>query len=204
MHISEGVLSLPVLASGGVLTGCGTLIGLRRLDYDHIMTTALLASTFFVASLIHIPLGPGSVHLVFSGLLGLLLGWAAVPAIVVALLLQALLFQHGGLSVLGVNGVIMGAPAVVVWYLFRSWIVTPGTRRKAGAFLTGFVAVLLSTLLLAGALVFSGDSFVRAAQILVLAHVPVMIIEGIVTMFVVGFLARVQPEMFQTARGSRP
>ena len=53
MHISEGVLSAPVLAGGWVLTAAGMTVGLRRLDYDRLMTVALLASAFFVASLIH-------------------------------------------------------------------------------------------------------------------------------------------------------
>ena len=88
MHISEGILSAPVLISGGALTVVGTAIGLKRLDYDRIMGVAIMAATFFVAALIHVPLGPGSVHLVLNGLLGVVLGWACFPAILIALLLQ--------------------------------------------------------------------------------------------------------------------
>jgi ABC-type Co2+ transport system permease subunit len=36
MHISEGVLSGPVLISGGVLAAAGTAIGLKKIDYDHL------------------------------------------------------------------------------------------------------------------------------------------------------------------------
>ena len=42
-------------------------------------------------------------HLILNGLLGMLLGWAAFPSIFVALMLQAILFQYGGITVLGVN-----------------------------------------------------------------------------------------------------
>ena len=94
MHISEGILSAPILAGGAVLTTVGTAIGLKKMDYDRIMSVSLLSATFFVASLIHVPLGPGSVHLLLGGLLGLILGWGAFPAIVVALALQALFFQY--------------------------------------------------------------------------------------------------------------
>ena len=97
MHISEGVLSAPVLISGGALTVAGTAIGLKRLDYDKITHVGILSAAFFVASLIHVNVGPASVHLILNGIVGLLLGWAAVPAILVALTLQALFFQFGGL-----------------------------------------------------------------------------------------------------------
>ena len=99
MHISEGILSAPILLGGGVLTLAGTAVGLRHIKTDRIMSVAMLSASFFVASLIHVPLGPGSVHLLLNGLLGLILGWAAFPAILVALLLQAVLFQYGGIVV---------------------------------------------------------------------------------------------------------
>ena len=114
MHISEGVLSTPVLLSGAALTVVGTAIGLKKMDYDRIPQVAVLSAAFFVASLIHVPIGPSSVHLILNGLLGLLLGWAAFPAILVGLALQALLFQYGGLIVLGVNTFNMAMPAVVL------------------------------------------------------------------------------------------
>ena len=107
MHISEGVLSGPVLISGGALAAAGTAIGLKKLDYDRIAQAAILSAAFFVASLIHVPIGPANAHLILNGLVGLLLGWAAFPAILVALVLQAMLFQFGGITALGVNTMIM-------------------------------------------------------------------------------------------------
>ena len=119
MHISEGVLSPAVLGAGAVLAAAGIVIGLRKLDYDRLMTVAILAAAFFVGSLIHVPIGPSSVHLILNGLLGMLLGWAAFPSIFVALMLQAILFQYGGITVLGVNTFNMAFPAVVCYYAFR-------------------------------------------------------------------------------------
>jgi len=97
MHISEGVLSGPVLVSGAALAAVGTAIGLKKLDYDHIAQAGILSAAFFVASLIHVPIGPSNAHLILNGLVGLLLGWAAFPVILVALVLQAMLFQFGGI-----------------------------------------------------------------------------------------------------------
>ena len=119
MHVSEGVLSGPVLLGGVVLSGLGTAIGLKKIDYDQIMTVAILSAAFFIASLVHVPIGPANVHLVLGGLLGVVLGWAAFPSILVALLLQSVLFQFGGLTVLGLNTFNMAAPAVLCFYVFR-------------------------------------------------------------------------------------
>jgi cobalt/nickel transport system permease protein len=166
------------------------------MDYEKIPEVAVLSSAFFVASLIHVPIGPVSVHLVLNGLVGVLLGWMAFPSILVALALQALLFQFGGLTSLGANTFNMAAPAVIAYYLFNL------PARKANHFLsmlTGFGAGLtgvgLGALFVAIALVTTGESFLNAAKIVVVAHLPVMIIEGIITAFCVVFLKKVRPEI---------
>ena len=89
MHISEGVLSAPILITGVPVCVAGVGIGLKKMDYDKLPRVAVLASTFFLASLIHVPMGPASVHMVLNGVTGLLLGWAAFPAIMIAVALQA-------------------------------------------------------------------------------------------------------------------
>ena len=195
MHISEGILSGPVLVSGAFLAAGMTFIGLRRLDPERMVRVGLLASAFYVASLVHVPVGPGNIHLVLNGLLGLLLGWAAVPAILTALFLQAVMFQFGGLTVLGVNTVIMGLPAVTCHYAFGRIINYSGRTAALGAFAAGAMAVLLSGMLVASFLVFSGEGFLQAAWIILAAHLPIMLIEGLVTMFLVAFLRRAKPEL---------
>lgn len=198
MHISEGVLSAPVLISGGLLAAAGTGIGLKKLDYDRLPQVAILTACFFVGSLIHIPVGPTSVHLVLNGLLGLFLGWVAFPAILVGLLLQAVLFQFGGLTSLGVNAVVMAFPALLCYGVFKGGVRSSRPSISvACSFLCGFCGILLGSLILAFALVFTGEAFVGVAKIIVIAHVPVMVIEGIVTVFCVHFLKRVKPEMLR-------
>lgn len=199
MHISEGVLSAPVLTGGWVLTAAGMAVGLRRLDYDRLMTVAILAAAFFVASLIHVPIGPVSVHLILNGLLGVMLGFAAFPAICVALLLQAVLFQYGGLTVLGVNTLDMALPAVVSYLVFGPMLRSGGLTRTVGAFCCGFISVLLAGCLTGLALALSGEAFLATAKVILLAHIPIMCIEGVLTAVTVGFLAKVRPEMLRLA-----
>ena len=195
MHISEGVLSAPVLFVGAGLTMAGLAIALKKMDYDTLPQVAVMSSAFFVASLIHVPLGPSSVHLILNGLLGLVLGWGAVPAIFIALLLQAVLFQFGGLVVLGANTVIMALPALLVWLLFSRFIHTAGRAGVICAAAAGALSIALSALLAASALWFSGEELFTTAEFIVAAHVPVMLIEGGMTAVVVGFLKKIKPEM---------
>ncbi len=195
MHISEGVLSAPVLVSGMALTVVGTAIGLKKLDYDHIAEAGILSSAFFVASLIHVPIGPSSVHLILNGIVGLILGWAAFPAILTALILQAVLFQFGGITALGTNTVIMALPAVLCYFIFRPLIHRSGMIGLVGAFGCGFFAVFLAAVFVGLALMFTEEKFLHVAGIVIVAHLPVMIIEGIITAMCVGFLKKVHPEL---------
>jgi cobalt/nickel transport system permease protein len=195
MHISEGVLSGPVLISGAALAAAGTAIGLKKLDYDQIAKTGMLAGAFFVASLVHVPLGPTSVHLIMNGIVGLLLGWPAFPAILVALALQAVFFQFGGITTLGVNTVIMALPAVLCYFVFSPLLNRKPAMALAAAFAAGFLSVLLGGIIVGLALMFTEESFWKIAAMVLAAHLPVMAIEGIVTALCVAFLKKVQPAM---------
>lgn len=195
MHISEGVLSAPVLISGGVLAAAGTAIGLKKIDYDHLARVGILSATFFVASLVHVPIGPSSVHLIMNGVVGLLLGWAAFPAILVALILQGVFFQFGGITTLGVNTIIMALPAVFCYYLFTPLLKKDRKLLLVAGFGCGFSSVLFGGVIVGVSLMFTEEDFFTVAMLVVTAHIPVMIIEGIVTAFSVAFLKKVQPAM---------
>ena len=113
MHISEGILSAPVLVTGAALTATAVGYSLKKMEHKEVPRVAILSSVFFVASLIHVPVGPSSVHLILNGIIGVLLGWSTFPAILVALALQGVLFQFGGITTLGVNTFNMALPAII-------------------------------------------------------------------------------------------
>ena len=202
MHISEGVLSPAILIGGAVVTMAGVAIGLKKVDNENIPKMGILSAAFFVASLVHVPVGPSSVHLILNGLLGLILGWKAFPAILVALALHALLFQFGGITTLGVNTMNMALPAVICYYLF-GWSVKSGIKQSVfitAAFASGFCAVLVSSILVGFSLYLTGEAFLPAAKLIVAAHLPVMIIEGIVTAACIMFLKRVRPQLLSISQ----
>lgn len=197
MHIVDGALSNPVVIGGAVAAAGGIYMGLRSLDLERIPTAGVLSASFFVASLIHVPIGPSSVHLILNGLAGLLLGWAAFPALFVGLLLQAVFFGFGGLTVLGINTLNIALPAVLAGLLFR-----PMIRRGspvAGAIwggIGGAFAIALTTIMVGASLALSGDQFLPAAKLVFFAHIPVMVIEALLTGFAVLLAIKVKPDLF--------
>lgn len=197
MHISDGILSPAVLLGGAGVAAAGVAIGLRKTRHEDIPRVALLSAGFFVASLIHVPIGPASSHLVLNGLMGLMLGWAVFPATAVGLLLQVILFGIGGVTVLGVNIAVMAVPGLLCRILFARWL--PGGSQRtsfAAGFAAGAFGIAAGAALAAALLATAGSSFHGIAKVLLAAHVPVMIIEGLVTGSTVLFLQRVLPEMF--------
>jgi cobalt/nickel transport system permease protein len=190
MHISEGVLSPPVLAAGWALAAGGLAAGLKKTPVEKLPETALVSAALFLASLVHVPLGPSSIHLTLLGLAGIMLKWSALPALFIALFLQGLLFQFGGLLSLGVNTVSMGSAALAGAFVFR---LVPSKFKAAGAFLGGFIAVIAGTLVVVAALFLSDTSLKTAAALLFASNVPLAVVEGIISGFVVMFLSKVLP-----------
>jgi cobalt/nickel transport system permease protein len=194
-HLVDGVLSTPVIVAGAAIAVAGISIGLRRIEGDRLPYCGLMSAAFFVASLVHVPIGPSNVHLILNGLLGVVLGWAAVPAIFVGLLLQAVFFGYGGITVLGVNTVIMGLPAVACFYLFASPVGREGRHTWAWGALAGALAVLFTCGGIGVALALSGREFLLAAKLVCIGHLPVMVVEAVLTGTIIVFLQRVKPEV---------
>ncbi|MFW5930657.1 MAG: cobalt transporter CbiM [Desulfosalsimonas sp.] len=197
MHISDGVLPVSVTIAGYAASAALTAWSARRTGSEELPKVAVVTAAFFVASLVHIPLGPTSAHLLLPGLAGALLGPVAFLAIALGLLLQSLLFQFGGLTALGANALMMGVPAVICGWMFqklrgRTQVRHVAAGAAAGASGTAMAAIILALLLATG-----GEDFFGVAKIALLAHVPVIIIEGTVSAFTIGFLYRVKPELLQ-------
>ncbi len=211
MHIPDGILPAAVSVAGYATAGAATWHSLRKINQkedprESIPKASLLTAAFFVASWIHIPVPPTSVHLVLNGLLGAVLGYYAFPAILIGLFFQAVMFQHGGLTTLGVNATMMGVPALLAYFVFRlRSVVGKESRVWTGVF--GFLAgagglgisVLISLVLLITTVPPHLDVEAERASIyaLTLAHVPLIALEGVFTALVALFLQRVRPELLE-------
>ena len=192
MHISEGVLSAPVLLAGWAVTVPAVAAILWRVRQSEIPRIACFSALFFVASFVHLPVGVSSMHLMLSGLVGAFLGSRAILAIFVALFLQGVFFGFGGLSVLGVNTAVIGFPAVLGG-LFAAAAKAQELKvrtQKIYLFLAGFVPIVCSMLLLDLVLFISGREFFAIATLISLEGAILAVLEGIITLFALSFITK--------------
>lgn len=192
MHISEGVLSAPVLLAGWAVTVPAVAAILWRVRQSEIPRIACFSALFFVASFVHLPVGVSSMHLMLSGLVGAFLGSRAILAIFVALFLQGVFFGFGGLSVLGVNTAVIGFPAVLGG-LFAAAAKAQERKvrtQKIYLFLAGLVPIVCSMLLLDLVLFISGREFFAIATLISLEGAILAVLEGIITLFALSFIAK--------------
>lgn len=198
MHISEGILKAEIIIPAAVVAGVWVAYLLYRLNFKDIPKIACMSAIFFVASFIHIPLGPTAIHLVLGGLVGAFLGVNAIIAIFVGLLLQALFFGYGGISVLGVNLLMIAVPTIFARYFVKLSFKEQKYQkiyRYICWFLVGFIPLLCSSLILSGVLVLNGKEFLAISGLALAANFPLMIVEGIISLFAISFIYRVNKEL---------
>lgn len=200
-HIPDGILSAPVLIGGGIIAAAGVVLALRRLDDRLIPRAAILSAVVFTGSLIAVPVGPSSIHVLLSGLLGIMLGVGTFAAVLVVLLLQALLFGFGGFTTLGVNTVNIALPGVVF-----AMLLGPAIRRTARPLVravlagaVGALSVLGTGALVAMSIALSSAEYKLVASVLIATYLPLAFGEALVTAAIVAFLARVQPAALEPA-----
>ncbi len=209
MHIPDGLIPPSVCITGYALTGGMTWYALREIKKDlnpqaNIPKASLLTAAFFVTSLIHIPIPPTSIHLILNGMMGAILGYYAFLAIPIGLFFQAVMFNHGGISTLGVNTIIMGVPAIAAYHLFRLRERFTHQRElwtKILAFGSGALALLLSATLFAVIAISNIPPEVNAVTernaiyVSLITYSIQAVIEGMVSVMLVSFLEKVKPEL---------
>ncbi|HHP7244898.1 MAG TPA: cobalt transporter CbiM [Elainellaceae cyanobacterium] len=216
MHIPDGILPAQICIGGYAIAAPVTWYSLKQIrrrsdSTEGVPKAALMTAAFFVASSIHIPIPPSSVHLVLNGVLGAILGYYAFPAILVGLFFQAVIVGHGGLTTLGVDAVMMGVPALIAHHIFQLRYplgdrINPKFADGCCAFLAGAIGLGLSALIFFAVVIttipsgFDAATEQSAIYGLSLAHIPLALLEGIFTTLLVLFLQRVKPELLNNYR----
>ncbi len=201
VHISDGVLDPWLWESGWAITVVILAYTLSKMKTEDVPRLSVITAAVFVASLIHMQVGPTSVHFILNGFAGVMLGILAFPCIFVALVLQCFLFGHGGVTTIGINTVNMGVPALIAYLIFKTGTkldIRPETKNKASLFgaIAGGLGVAIALLFLATELITTGEQFYETTVLVVTAHLPIIAIEAIFTGVLAGFIATVKPEMF--------
>ncbi|MBL8023582.1 MAG: energy-coupling factor ABC transporter permease [Elusimicrobia bacterium] len=202
MHISDGIVPVPLAAAAWGVALVSVARGLRFLTLERVPRAALVSAVVFIAAAtVRFPLGVASLHPVLNGLAGILLGPAVLPAYFVGLLLQALLLQFGGVTSLGLNTLILAFPAVGAGYVFRVLRRQFPSKKNLfwSAAIVGVLAPLFSSALWAGTLFFSEKSFAPLASLGMVPHILLALIEGGVAGTVADYLGRFRPEFISSS-----
>lgn len=198
MHLSDGVLSMPAVVATSAVAGGMIVKAVKDVEEEEIPKISLMTATFFTFALISFPVGPSSVHPLLGGLIGIILGTKSTIAIFIGLLLQAIIFQHGGLTTLGMNTIMVAVPAIVSHKVFSKCVKNKKSLIFSSA-LAGGLSVILTVVILVGVLFFSsdtyGEGFFSVINILILGHLPLAIGEAVLTAVVINFVYKVRPNV---------
>ncbi len=156
MHVPDGFvspqISLPAWAVAGPLWAWAARRHFGRAAVESLPVIGSLTALAFVVQTIMIPVPGGtSTHLVGIALLALL--YHPLVAFVcesLVLLVQALFFGTGGITVLGLNALALGLVGPLAGWLV--WRLLRGLSEKAATFMAGWVAMQAATLSVVGAL----------------------------------------------------
>jgi cobalt/nickel transport system permease protein len=206
MHIPDGFLSVLVSTILWIVSISVVAYGLRRLGKElgerQLPLMGVLAAAIFAGQMLNFTvIGGTSGHLMGAAIATILLGpWAAILVMTTVVGVQALIFQDGGLVVLGSNIFNMAILGIAVSYMaFRlvQWI---ARGRRWGFFVGGFLAAWLSVeiaaLSVALQLSLSGTSPANLAiPAMAGIHALIGIGEGLITVGALAFLSASRPDL---------
>jgi cobalt/nickel transport system permease protein len=207
LHIPDGFLSLPVSLVAWVLAIGLIVLSLSRATVEYQERTVPLmgvcAAFIFAAQMINFPIPGGtSGHLLGGTLAAVLLGpWAGSLVMTVVFIVQAVLFQDGGLTVLGANVVNMGLIGTFAgYYLYKVMRYAMGFNTWRGMAIATTIAawtsVVIAAILCSFQLALSGTiSLGIALTAMLIWHIPIGVGEALITLAAVSYVWRTRPDM---------
>jgi cobalt/nickel transport system permease protein len=215
MHIPDGYLSPSTCAVGAIIAvpfvASAAVKVKDRVKTKNVPTLAVLAAVCFLIMMFNVPIPDGTTaHAVGGSVVAILLGpWAAVIAVTVALVFQALLFGDGGVLSLGVNvfnmAVVLPFVSYGLYKLVSGGAPLTSSRRVVAAFVAGYLGINAAALACgielgiqpdlfhdaSGAPLYSPYHLWQAVPAMLLAHLTVAgAAEGILSSAVVAYLQK--------------
>lgn len=217
MHMANELLSVPVAT--GTLAIAAAALGLICRKVRQIITSdkfalmGILGAFVFAAQMVNfqLPTMPGtSGHMVGAVLLAIILG-PHTGALVISsvVIIQCLIFQDGGLLALGCNVINMAiVPSYLGYFLYKTFTAGPFSSLRAylGAMLACIVAIEAGAVLVPIEAALSGVLVVPFLIFLITmlgVHFLVGVVEGLITLAVLGYLQQVRGDMIAGALAGR-
>ncbi|MEB2332894.1 MAG: energy-coupling factor ABC transporter permease [Anaerolineaceae bacterium] len=203
LHIPDGFLSLTVLLICWVIAIVMLAVAISRtnksLGEKQVPLMGIMAAFIFAAQMLNFPVAGGtSGHLLGGALAAIVLGpWAAMLAMTAVIAVQGLLFQDGGLLVMGANILNMGLITVVVGYgLYRGAINRSRKTRLAVAGVAAWLSVMAGALLTSLQLWLSGTARLQVVVPAMLGvHTLIGIGEALITVGALAFILQTRPDL---------
>jgi len=204
MHIPDGFLNLPTAMFTNLISFGFLAVGIRKvnraLSPKRVPLLGICAAFVFTIQLISFPVfGGTSVHLTGGVLIAILLGpFSGLVIMATALILQAILFQHGGIITLGANILNIGIISTVLGYLiYRAF----SKNIFIGAGIASWVSVVLASIFCAFELGISGKVPLRIAILgMGSAYAAVGLIETLVVIFILMTIKRLRPDLLELSK----
>jgi len=208
LHIPDGFLSVTIAVVSWLITIVLLGIAVRRsrgeLGERQIPLMGVMAAFIFAAQMINFPVAGGtSGHLLGGALVAITLGpWAAMLVMTSVIGVQALLFQDGGLLVMGANILNMGLLTALIGYgLYRG---VAGRSRSARLITTGVAAwlsVMAAALLACTQLWLSGTSPAGVVFPAMLGvHALIGLGEALISVAAVAFITQTRPDLMEAEK----
>lgn len=211
MHIPDGFLSVAVSLVLWLVAIVVVGYALKRVNADlgerQVPLMGVLAACIFAGQMLNFSVTGGtSGHLMGAAIATILLGpWAAILVITCVVGVQALIFQDGGLLVLGANIVNMSVIGVAVAYFVHSTVRKLLGNRSGSLFVAGFLSgwfsLFVASLACALQLALSGTSTANVAVLAMAGiHALIGIGEGLITAGALVFLKAARQDLLPEPR----
>lgn len=207
LHAPDGFLTVPVAVVMWVLTAGVLAIAVRRtngaLDERAVPLMGVMAAFIFAAQMFNFPVAGGtSGHLLGGVLAAILLGpWAGTLVMACVVAVQGLLFQDGGLVVMGANIFNMGIVGTLGgYYVYRLLAGALGGEARAripAAAIAAWLAVEGGALAISLQLIVSGTVPAETTLPVMLGvHALIGIGEALITVGALAFIASARRDLF--------
>ena len=203
LHIPDGFLSLTISILAWIITiilvGFAVKQSQKDLNEKQIPLMGIMAAFIFAAQMINFPVAGGtSGHILGGALAAIVLGpWAGILVMTSVVSLQGLLFQDGGLLVMGANILNMGIiPALIGYGLFRIAANRPKNVRRVFVAAAAWISVIAAATLTSIQLWLSATSPARIVFPAMLGiHALIGIGEALITVAAFSFISQVRPDL---------
>ncbi len=215
MHIPDNFLSITVSLICWTITAITLSVAISRtnksLGEKQVPLMGVMAAFIFAAQMINFPvLGGTSGHLLGGVLAAITLGpWAGMLVMTAVIAVQGLLFQDGGLIVMGANILNMGILTCAVGYgLYRSVLGRNRTVKLAVIGLAAWLSVMAGALSTALQIWLSGNAQVQViVPAMLFVHAFIGLGEALITVAAIVFIMRTRPDLLgeesESAQGGR-